>query len=116
MNDDALDGDVREALEPDAGAIERVMRGALTPGRPPRAARARLLVTAVAITVLSVGAWLWNRDTRDRAPAPTRLTNVHDTIVVTPASGAIWLIGSRGPGDDRLPAGTIVVHRSGESR
>ena len=116
MNDDALDRDVRDALEPDGGAIERVMRGALSPGRPPRAARSRLLVTAAAITVLSVGALLWNRDTRDREPAPTRLTNIRDTIVVTPAVGAVWLIGTSGTGSDRLPVGTIVVYRSGESR
>jgi hypothetical protein len=116
MNDDGLDRDVREALEPDSGAVERIMRGALNPRRHPRRVRGLMLVAAGAVAVLCVGAVLLNRATPGRPPETTRMTNIHDTIVVTPAAGPVWLIGVQGRGDDRLPVGTIIVHRSGEPR
>jgi len=73
-------------------------------------------MAAGAVAVLTVGVLLLNRATPGRHPEAIRLTNINDTIVVTPESGAVWLVGGRGSVDDRLPAGTIVVHRSGESR
>ena len=116
MNDDALDREVREALEPDAGAVDRVVRGALSHDRHHRLAYGRRLVMAGAIAAFFVGALLVNRGTQVKVHGVTRMTNIDDTIVVKPPSGGVWLIGGHGKDDDRLPVGTIVVYRSGESR
>jgi hypothetical protein len=116
MNDEALDRAVRDALKPDAAVVERVVRGATLHARPPRPARRLLLVAAGTVAVVAVGALLMDRTTPGKPPETIRLTNIDDTIVVTPASGAVWLVGSRGSHVDRLPAGTIVVHRSGARR
>lgn len=116
VNNDALDREVREALEPDADVVDRVVRRALSQGSHHRSAYGLLPVMAGAIAVLLVGALLLNRDTRVNAPEITRMTNINDTIVVKPTSGGVWLIGGNGKDDNRLPVGTIVVHRSGESR
>ena len=116
MNDDALDQKVRVALEPDADAVDRVVRGALSQDRHHRSAYRLLPVMVGAIAVLLVAALLLNRGTRVNAPEATRMTNINDTIVVKPTSGGVWLIGVNGKGESRLPVGTIVVYRSGESR
>lgn len=116
MNDDALDRDVRDALEPDAGAIERIVRGAMQGAPRTRPVGRFLLAASGVIAVLAVGAQFLHQDTPGAPPATVRLTNIDDTVVVTPASGAVWLVGGRGSVDARLPAGMIVVHRSGVSR
>lgn len=116
MEDNDLEREVRAALEPDAEALDRVTRGALSQDRHHRSAYGLLRVVAGAFAVLIVGALLLNRETQVKPPQATRMTNIDDTIVVRPTSGGVWLIGDSGKDDDRLPVGTIVVHRPGESR
>jgi hypothetical protein len=116
MNDDTLDDDVRAALEPDAGAVDRVVRGALGQHDQRRPVRRRVILTAGAAALLVTGVLVLNRGARTHDMPPTRVTNIGDTIVVRPESGGIWLIGGAGREDDRLPANTIVVYRFGEAR
>jgi hypothetical protein len=116
MNDDALDREVREALEPDDGAVDRAVRRALSQDPHHRSAHGRRLVMAGALAAFFVGALLLNRGTPVKGSDITRVTNIDDTIVVKPPSGGVWLIGGHGKDDDRLPVGTIVVYRTGESR
>jgi hypothetical protein len=116
MNDDVLDREVRDALEPDASTVDRVVRGAMHRPRRPRPVGKYLLAAAGVIAAVSMGTLLLHRGAPGVPPQNIRLTNINDTIVVTPASGAVWLVGGGGRDDVRLPAGTIVVHRSGETR
>jgi len=57
-----------------------------------------------------------NHEIPQTVPPKLRVMNVGDTIVVKPTSGGVWLIGADGAQADRLPAGTIIVYRSGEGR
>ncbi len=115
MDDDAFDRSVRDALEPDPGTVNRVVSDALARGGRRRPARGPLLAMAGALALLLGGLEL-SRDTRAPVQNRTRMTNVGDTIVVRPTSGGVWLIGAVRDAPDRLPAGTIVVYRSGEQR
>jgi len=116
MDDDTLEHDVRASLEPEADAVDRVVRGALSPHRRRRPGRRGVLVVTGATTLLIAAVLVLNRGTRLNDPIPIRLTNIGNTIVVKPASGGVWLIGGDGTNDARLPEGTIVVYRSGETR
>ncbi len=116
MDDDTLEHDVRAALEPEADAVDRVVQGALSPHHRRRSGRRRVLATAGATALLIVGVLVLTRGTRMNDPTPTRLTNIGNTIVVKPASGGVWLVGGDGRKDARLPEGTIVVYRPGDTR
>ena len=116
MNDDTLEHDVRAALEPGADEVDRVVRGALGQPHARRPASGRVLVAAGAAALLIAAALVLDRGVLPSGPTPTRVTNIGNTIVVKPASGGVWLIGGNGRDDDSLPAGTIVVFSSGETR
>lgn len=116
MDPDTLDRDVSAALEPDAAAVERVLRAALGRRSQGRPFGRGLLLTAGATVLLAATVVLLNREPQTSEPAPTHVTNIGNTIVVRPISGGIWLIGSEGREDNRLPAGTIVVYRPGARR
>jgi hypothetical protein len=116
MNDETLDRDVREAIEPDAGAVDRLVREALRQDRPQRSVRGPLVATAGAVLLLVGAVLVLNREDPQTVPPQMRVMNVGETIVVKPTSGGVWLIGADGANADQLPAGTIIVYRSGEGR
>ncbi len=116
MNDETLDLDVREAIEPDAGTVDRLVRGALRQDRSHRSARGPVALTAVAVVLLVGSLLILNHEGTLILPPQMRVMNVGETIVVKPTSGGVWLIGAEGADADRLPAGTIIVYRSGEGR
>lgn len=116
MNDETLDRDVREAIEPDAGTVDRLVRGALRQDRPRRSVRGPVAVTAGAALLVLGTVLILNHETTPIAPPQMRVMNVGETIVVKPTSGGVWLIGADGAGADQLPAGTIIVYRYGEGR
>ena len=114
MNDETLDRDVREAIEPDAGTADRLVREALRQDRPRRSARGPVAVTAGAVLLVFGTVLILNYEATQSVPPQTRVMNVGTTIVVKPTSGGVWLIGAEGASADQLPAGTIIVYRSGE--
>jgi hypothetical protein len=116
MNDEMLDRGVREAIEPDAEAIRRLLLEALRPDRRRRSVPRPAVVAAGFVLLLAGAAVLVDRGLRRTPPAPVRMLNVGETIVVKPAAGGIWLVGAAGTDADRLPAGTIIVYRAGEGR
>jgi hypothetical protein len=116
MNDDTLEDAVRAALEPEADAVDRVVRGALGQHQGWQPVRGRLLVVAGAAVLMVAGVLVLNRGTWMTGPTPTRVTNIGNTIVVKPVSGGVWLVGGDGQKDDSLPSGTIVVFRPGETQ
>jgi hypothetical protein len=122
MNDDALDREIREAVEPNPEAVARVVGGALDQkgGRSgslwPLSLLTGLVVLVVAVVLLKTS----DRRADVTGPQPvnagvTQITNINETVVVRPASGGVWLVGGAQK-DGRLPPGTIVVHKSGDLR
>lgn len=122
MNDDALDREIREAVEPDPQTVARVVSGALDHkgGRSgflwPVSLVTGLVVLVVAVVLLKTS------DRRHDVPGTqpvsagvTEITNINETVVVRPASGGVWLVGGAQK-DGRLPPGTIVVHKPGDFR
>lgn len=118
MNDETLDRDVREATEPDAEAVARLVRGALRQGqdRPQTRRSGPFVATAGAVLLLIWAVLVLNHETQKNVHAQMHVMNVGETIVVTPTSGGVWLIGADEDNADRLPVGTIIVYRSGEGR
>jgi hypothetical protein len=116
MNDETLDRDVREAIEPDAGTVDRLVRGALHQDRPRGSVRGPVAVTAGAVLLVVGTVLMLNHDTTPIVPPQMRMMNVGETIVVKPISGGVWLIGAEDADADQLPAGTIIVYRSGARR
>jgi hypothetical protein len=107
-----LDEQIRRALEPDSGAVQRVVSGALAaePGRR-RLHRFRLLVT-VPVLVLVIGAALALLQRRQTAvpadpdpvvivvkteqPPVYRISNIGDVITITKPNGQVQAIVSGG--------------------
>jgi hypothetical protein len=116
MNDDMLDRGVREAIEPDAEAVRRLLQKALRPHSRTRSIPRPAVAAAGLVLLLAGAAVLLDRGLQRPPPAPVRMLNVGETIVVKPAAGGIWLVGADGTDADRLPAGTIIVYRAGEGR
>ena len=52
MDEETLERDVREAIEPDAGTVDRLVREALRQDRRPRSVRGPVLATAGAVLLL----------------------------------------------------------------
>ena len=123
MNDDALDRDIRDAVEPDATTLARVIRGALSRERRQPPFYWGMPLATGALAVLVVAAVLAEQfDHRKDAAGGrsvnsdvTGITNIDDTVVVRPTTGGVWLVGGAQTGA-RLPSGALVVHTSGESR
>ena len=116
MDEETLERDLREAIEPDAGAVERLVHRALGQDRPPRSVRGPLVVTAGAMLLLIGAVLMMNHEIPQKVAPQMSVMNVGETIVVKPTSGGVWLIGADGAKADQLPAGTIIVYRSGEGR
>jgi len=116
MDEETLERDLREAIEPDAGAVERLVLRALRQDRPPRSIRGPVVVTAGAALLMIGAALMMNHEIPQTVSPQMRVMNVGETIVVEPTSGGVWLIGADGAKADRLPAGTIIVYRPGEDR
>ena len=122
MNDDGLDRDIRDAVEPDPATVARVVRGALEHGGGQWTWSRSIGVAAGALTVLVVATLLFTTSGRRQdvvgprsGSAVTQITNINDTVVVRPTSGGVWLVGG-GQKSSQLPPGTIVVHKSGDAR
>jgi hypothetical protein len=122
MNDDALDREIREAVEPDPAAVARVVRGALDHERGlGRFSRSMSLVTAALAVLIVATVLLKTHDMGEdgagppHAPGVTLMTNVNDTVVLRPTSGSVWLVGG-GQKSSQIPPGTIVVHSPGDVR
>ena len=122
MNDDALDREIREAVEPDPQTVARVVAGALDrKGAPsgllwPVGLVTGLVVLVVAVVFLKTSDWRHDvPGTQPVSAGVTVITNINETVVVRPASGGVWLVGSTQK-DGRLPPGTLVVHKPGDFR
>ena len=116
MNVETLDRDVREAIEPDARTVDRLVREALRQDRPRRSVRGPVVVTVGAVLLVFGAVLILNHEATPSVPPQMRVMNVGETIVVKPTSGGVWLIGAEDASADQLPAGTIIVYRSGERR
>ena len=116
MDEETLERDIREATEPDAGTVKRLVLGALRQDRPPQSVLGPVVATAGAVLLLIGAVLLVNHEILQVVPPQMRVMNVGKTIVVKPTSGGVWLIGADDAQADQLPAGTIIVYRSGEGR
>jgi hypothetical protein len=116
MNDEPLDRGIREALEPDREAVRRVAQGALRPNRQTHSAARLAIAAAATLSIVAAATCLLTRNHEQPAAGRVQMTNVGETVVVKPASGAVVLVGAARSDADRLPAGTIIVFRGGEVR
>ena len=107
---DAIDARLRDALEPDPGAVEKLVRRAMLSEEA--GLRRRLLPAALAASLLALAAVILLRPEPPPPAATITITNVGDVVVATSPAGPHWLIRSE-PGA-AAPAGSMLILRRHE--
>jgi hypothetical protein len=112
-----LDDCVRQALNPDAGVVERMVATALDRGRAPMGRRSQTWRLVLAAAAVLVGA-LWVGRHQLGRPAPTDdivLTRAGNVVMIQSRSGETWILGPE-VAPDPARAGTGFVIVEGDSR
>jgi hypothetical protein len=114
------DDSVRQALDPDADAVDRMVSTALQRGRVVERGRKpawRFAFATAAATAITLAFWVW-REPSSVAPSADDLvfTRAGEVVMIQSASGETLILGPRTSDTGDRPTGTGFVIVEGDTK